>query len=85
MLQCSLDHLDEIIVIRLLVRIIFYDRRDGHNHLKLFLQTDFILGETEKVILQKKAEIYNSLSVSIQNDLESCYEGTTRHLLFSSF
>ncbi|NWR63803.1 SLIP GTPase, partial [Bucorvus abyssinicus] len=45
-----------------------------------FLQqeTDFIFRETEKVILQKKAEIYNSLSVSIQDNLLPFYEEAAR-------
>ncbi|NXG38766.1 SLIP GTPase, partial [Dromaius novaehollandiae] len=37
-------------------------------------ETDFILSETEKVILQRKADIYHSLSASIQKDLLLCYE-----------
>uniref|UniRef100_A0A8B9QAN6 Dynamin N-terminal domain-containing protein n=1 Tax=Apteryx owenii TaxID=8824 RepID=A0A8B9QAN6_APTOW len=44
------------------------------KHLKLFLQIDFIISETEKVILQRKADIYHSLSASIQKDLLLCYE-----------
>ncbi len=47
------------------------------EHLNLFLQTDFIVAEAEKLVLQKKAEIYQSLVVSIQNDLLLCYEGMT--------
>lgn len=45
--------------------------------MNLFLQTDFIVAEAEKLVLQKKAEIYQSLVVSIQNDLLLCYEGMT--------
>lgn len=37
-------------------------------------ETDFIVGEAEKFILQRKAEIYQSLAVSIQNDLLLYYE-----------
>ncbi|XP_065586674.1 nuclear GTPase SLIP-GC-like [Cyrtonyx montezumae] len=40
-------------------------------------ETDFIVGEAEKFILQKKAKIYQSLVVSIQNDLMLCYEEAT--------
>ncbi|XP_009944756.1 PREDICTED: nuclear GTPase SLIP-GC, partial [Leptosomus discolor] len=50
---------------------------DGGKRLKFFLQTDFIIRDTEKFILQKKADIYNSLTVSIQNDLLPCYEVIT--------
>ncbi|NXC48237.1 SLIP GTPase, partial [Penelope pileata] len=47
-----------------------------NEHKLAFLkqETDFIVGEAEKLILQKKAEIYQSLAVSIQNDLLLCYE-----------
>ncbi|XP_071892743.1 nuclear GTPase SLIP-GC isoform X2 [Anas platyrhynchos] len=37
-------------------------------------ETDFIVAEAEKFILQRKAEIYQSLAASIQNDLLLCYE-----------
>ncbi|KAM9196204.1 nuclear GTPase SLIP-GC-like [Mergus octosetaceus] len=37
-------------------------------------ETDFIVAEAEKFILQRKAEIYQSLAASIQNDLLPCYE-----------
>nr|XP_013800514.1 PREDICTED: nuclear GTPase SLIP-GC-like [Apteryx mantelli mantelli] len=37
-------------------------------------EIDFIISETEKVILQRKADIYHSLSASIQKDLLLCYE-----------
>lgn len=53
--------------------------------MKLFLQADFIIRETEKAILQKKAEIYHPLTISIEKDLLPCYEGMTIHLIFSSF
>ncbi|KAM6355121.1 nuclear GTPase SLIP-GC-like [Podargus strigoides] len=47
---------------------------DKEDKLKFLEQeTEFITGETEKLILQKKAEIYQSLTVSIQNDLLPCY------------
>ncbi|XP_015715295.1 nuclear GTPase SLIP-GC-like [Coturnix japonica] len=39
-------------------------------------ETDFIVSEAEKLILQRKANIYQSLVVSIQNDLLLCYEET---------
>ncbi|XP_062429317.1 nuclear GTPase SLIP-GC-like [Rhea pennata] len=43
--------------------------------LKFFEQElDFIISETEKLILQRKAGVYHSLSVSIQKDLLLCYE-----------
>ncbi|NXI65112.1 SLIP GTPase, partial [Anseranas semipalmata] len=47
-----------------------------NDHKLSFLkqETDFIASEAEKFILQKKAEIYHSLAVSIQNDLLLCYE-----------
>ncbi|KFQ06496.1 Nuclear GTPase SLIP-GC, partial [Leptosomus discolor] len=62
----------------LLVLILSHDRSDGGKRLKFFLQTDFIIRDTEKFILQKKADIYNSLTVSIQNDLLPCYEEAAR-------
>ncbi|XP_068792802.1 nuclear GTPase SLIP-GC [Struthio camelus] len=37
-------------------------------------ETDFIINEIEKVILQRKADIYHSLSASIQKDLTPYYE-----------
>lgn len=55
------------------------------KHLNLLLQTDFIVGEAEKFILQRKAEIYQSLALSIQNDLLLYYEGKTSHLVFFIF
>ncbi|KAM7119532.1 LOW QUALITY PROTEIN: nuclear GTPase SLIP-GC-like [Ciconia maguari] len=42
------------------------------------MPTAFIIRETEKVILQKKAEIYHSPTVPIQNDLLPCYEDAAR-------
>lgn len=47
-----------------------------NEHKLAFLkqETDFIVAEAEKLVLQKKAEIYQSLVVSIQNDLLLCYE-----------
>ncbi|XP_042749389.1 nuclear GTPase SLIP-GC [Lagopus leucura] len=47
-----------------------------NEHKLAFLkqETDFIVSEAEKLVLQKKAEIYQSLVVSIQNDLLLCYE-----------
>ncbi|NXA54023.1 SLIP GTPase, partial [Nothocercus julius] len=41
-----------------------------------FLQQemDFIISETEQLILQRKANIYRSLAVSIQRDLLLCYQ-----------
>jgi len=49
------------------------------------LQTEFIIREAEKFILQKKGEIYHSLTTSIQKDLLPYYEGMTSHFIFSSF
>ncbi|NXL68474.1 SLIP GTPase, partial [Chordeiles acutipennis] len=48
---------------------------DIKDKLKFLQQeTDFIIRETEKVVFQKKAEIYQSLTVSIQNNLLPYYE-----------
>ncbi|XP_021248212.1 nuclear GTPase SLIP-GC-like [Numida meleagris] len=47
-----------------------------NEHKLAFLkqETDFIVSEAEKLILQRKASIYQSLVVSIQNDLLVYYE-----------
>ncbi|KAM9240311.1 nuclear GTPase SLIP-GC [Leptosomus discolor] len=52
------------------------DLKDENRFLQQ--ETDFIIRDTEKFILQKKADIYNSLTVSIQNDLLPCYEEAAR-------
>ncbi|KFQ18720.1 Nuclear GTPase SLIP-GC, partial [Merops nubicus] len=41
-------------------------------------ETNFIIRETEKVILERKAEIYSSLTTSIENDLLQYYREAAR-------
>ncbi|KAM6323546.1 nuclear GTPase SLIP-GC-like [Aegotheles albertisi] len=44
----------------------------------LLQETDFIIRDIEKAIFQKKAQIYQSLAVSIQSDLLQYYEDAAR-------
>lgn len=70
---------------RLLAEFVCMTEAPVGKHLNLLLQTDFIIAEAEKFILQRKAEIYQSLAASIQNDLLLCYEGMPSHLGFFLF
>uniref|UniRef100_A0A8B9ZK29 Dynamin N-terminal domain-containing protein n=1 Tax=Anas platyrhynchos TaxID=8839 RepID=A0A8B9ZK29_ANAPL len=69
-----LGHHSEIFILKLLAEFVCMTEAPAGKHLNLLLQTDFIVAEAEKFILQRKAEIYQSLAASIQNDLLLCYE-----------
>ncbi|KFU93032.1 GTPase SLIP-GC, partial [Chaetura pelagica] len=52
----------------------FLQLNRGVKHLKFFLQIDFIMREIEKVILQRKGKIYESVAGSIKEDLLPYYK-----------
>ncbi|KFV74973.1 Nuclear GTPase SLIP-GC, partial [Dryobates pubescens] len=80
MLKNCLDRFQDAMKQQLQRAVVEYRVPDESGKLNfLYQEMDLIVRETERIILQKKADIYNSLTTTIQKRLLPCYSDAAQN------